>query len=154
MMLINLYIDHTDFFISYYLYMNSSPKNRVDLCKSASKSLCSRWPLWVNQSQSVLICVKSLYFVNFFMQNKAKLEKSEIPLSPYMANGYVNLSAKSADKNKAKSNPILTPLEQKQSQTNPIQTQFFVNLGNCDLRIYSELVEPVDYIYTVDKTEK
>ena len=86
----------------------------------------------VNPCQKLTKSVKS---ENFFMQNKAKLQNAEIRLSPYIANGYVNLSAKSADKNKAKtkpnkakSNPILTPLEQKQTQSNP----------TC-----SELVEPI-----------
>ena len=45
---------------------------------------------------------------DIFMQNKAKLQKAQIPLSPYIANGYVNLSAKSADKNKAKTKPNQT----------------------------------------------
>ena len=77
----------------------------------------------VNPCQNQRESAKS---ADIFMQNKAKLQKAEIRLSPYIANGYVNLSAKSSDKNKAKtkpnkakSNPILTPLEQKQTQSNP-----------------------------------
>ena len=133
-------------------YMNlpprgSPPKIRVNPRESVSKSLCSRWPLWLNQSQSVLICVKSLHFVNFFMQNKANFQKVKMNLCPYITNRYENfcslgqLKNKAKTKpNKAKSNPILTPSNTKQSQTNPNQTQFIVILSNLTC---SELVEPI-----------
>ena len=92
-------------------------------------------------SQSVLIRVnpcqflsKSVNFENFFMQNEPKFQKAKIALNPYISNDYVKncpllqLKNKAKTKpNKAKSNPILTPPEQKQNQSNP----------TC-----SELVEP------------
>ena len=112
---------------TYFSHRDLSPKIRVNPCESVSKSLCSRWSLWLNQSQSVLICGKSLHFVNFFMQNKAKLQKAKIVLIHYMSNRYEKicplLQSKNKAKtkpNKAKSNPILTTLEQKQTQSNPI----------------------------------
>jgi hypothetical protein len=113
-------------FISYYSYMNFSTKIHVNPCESVSKSLCFLCNLWQDCFNLFQIMVKSAKSADIFMQNKPKLQKTEITLSLYMANGYVSLSAKSADKNKAKtkpnkakSNPILTPLEQKQSQSNP-----------------------------------
>jgi hypothetical protein len=85
--------------------MGLSPKIRVNprnpwlkIKKSAVK----------NNKIRANLRIKTVSFVNFFMQNKPKLQKTEIALSLYMANGYINLSAKSAVKNKAKTKPNQT----------------------------------------------
>ena len=80
------------------------------------------------------------------MQNKAKLQKAEIALIPYMSNRYANICSLRQTKNKAKtkpnkakSKPILTQLNTKQSQTNPNQTQFIVSLSNLFIVSLSNL---------------
>ena len=104
-------------------YPNLTRKGSLIMSFSPSFTLKSVL-IRLNPCQNLRESAKS---ADIFMQNKAKLQKAKIILTRYMANGYVNLSAKSVDKNKAKtkpnkakSNPILTPLEQKQTQTNPI----------------------------------
>ena len=106
--------------IPYYSYMNSSPKIRVNPCESVSKSELICLPFVVIQRRRVLICGKSFHFENFFMQNEPNFQKAEISLIPYMSNGYENLSATSADKNKAKTKPNEPNSNPNQSQSNPI----------------------------------
>ena len=77
--------------------------------------------------------IKSVESADIFMQNKAKLQKAKITLIPYMTNRYAIIYSLVQPKNKAKTkpnkaktNPILTPLEQKQTQSNPNLSAFFV----------------------------
>ena len=98
-------------------------------CMSFSPSFAPKSVLIrVNPCQNQRESAKS---ADIFMQNKAKLQKSKINLTTYIANRYVNICPLGQPENKAKtkpnkanSNPILTQLNTKQSQTNPIKPNF------------------------------
>ena len=134
-----------EFFIPYYSYMDLSSKIRlpsvvltkegVNPRKSVVKIIKST--VKINKMRANLrnLRIKSIESADIFMQNKANFQKAKIILTPYMTNRYVNICSLSQPKNKAKtkpnkakSNPILTQINTKQSQSNPI---------------YSELVEPI-----------
>ena len=157
MVLTNLQMAQTGFFIPYYSYMNLPPRGlsskiRVNPCESVVKSIRSLYAFCQNQSQSVLICGKSFHFVNFFMQNEPNFKKVEINTSPYMTNRYAKICSLIQPKNEAKTKPNEPNSNPIRTQIKPNQTQFSVNLGNFALRIttyslrtYSELVEPNCY---------
>ena len=115
------------FFIPYYSYRDLSLKNRVNLRNhwlKMTKSSVKNNKIRANLRHLRIQISKS---ADIFMQNKAKLKNAKITLTSYMTNRYEKICFSIQPKNKAKtkpnkakSNPILTPLEQKQTQTNPI----------------------------------
>ena len=114
-------------------------KEGVNPRESGSKSLCSRWPLrqepqglWLNRIQSLLICVKSLHFVNFFMQNEPNSKKAKISIIPYITNDYAKICSLVQPKNEPKTKPNEPNSKPIQTQFKPNQTQPVVSLSNLN----------------------
>ena len=108
------------FVIPYYSHMNSSPKIRVNPCKSVVKIIKSI--VKINEICANLwnLRIEFVESENFFMKNEPNFKKAEINTSPYITNGYVNFCSLGRPKNEPKTKP-------NEPNSNPNRTQIEPN---------------------------